>query len=136
MTTVVANKNSMASDSLCSHGGLKSAATKIIKVNGDLIGVAGDLSDLYKFIKWYKNKKLKMVPINSDILVLTKKGDLYTYEDDIGICVQEEFYAIGTGSYAAMAAMYMGATPEEAVEVACKVDIFSGGEVKCLKKEE
>ena len=41
--------------------------------------------------------------------------------------VLDDFYAIGSGDMAAMAAMHMGATAGQAVEVAAKVDLGTGG---------
>jgi ATP-dependent protease HslVU (ClpYQ) peptidase subunit len=59
-------------------------------------------------------------------LVLTRKG-LFEYGK---YCraerVLEPFYAIGSGCKAALGAMHMGADARRAVQVACKVDTYSG----------
>ncbi len=44
--------------------------------------------------------------------------------------IQEDIYATGNGRKYAIAAMDCGLSPKEAVKVAIKFDIFSGGEVQ------
>jgi hypothetical protein len=41
----------------------------------------------------------------------------------------DENRAIGRGAQAALGAMYMGATPEEAAQVACAVDPYCSGPI-------
>jgi ATP-dependent protease HslVU (ClpYQ) peptidase subunit len=44
--------------------------------------------------------------------------------------LRETFWAIGSGEQAAMVAMHMGATAKEAVEMAKRVDPYTGGRVR------
>ena len=134
MTTVVCSKKAMAADTKVVDDGLLSVGSKIIEVNGDLIGVAGDLRDLYRFEKWYKVQDHDLEMEDSTILVLTKCGKIYTYDGGIRIPVMEKFYAIGSGAHAAMAAMHMGADPKKAIEIAKKVDDGTGGKVEVRER--
>ena len=62
-------------------------------------------------------------------LVLDKDG-IYEYRFQlVPIRVEVDCWAIGSGAQAALGAMFMGATPEEAAEVACAIDPFCGGPV-------
>jgi hypothetical protein len=48
--------------------------------------------------------------------------------------IEAEFWAIGSGSKAARAALLLGADPTRAVEVACEIDnIFCGLPIQILK---
>lgn len=44
-----------------------------------------------------------------------------------------KFFAIGSGAPAALGAMHMGATAKEAVAVAKKIDIYTGGAIVAMK---
>jgi len=123
----------MAADSLVVDQGMRVKGDKIIKINGDICGVAGNLADLSKFHKWYLDQSDDLDTDDSTILVLTSKGELFTYESGVKMDVKEPFYAIGSGAQAAMAAMYAGKTPKEAVEIAKKIDVNTGGKVKTYK---
>ena len=62
-------------------------------------------------------------------LILDEDG-IYEYRFQlVSIRVEGDCWAIGTGAQAALGAMFMGATPEEAAQVACAIDPFCGGPV-------
>jgi len=50
--------------------------------------------------------------------------------------VNEKYFAVGSGSKVALGAMYMGATAEEAVKAASKIDPFTGGKVHVMSLED
>lgn len=134
MTTVVATRDCMAADKQVSDGGLRSSTTKILKVNGDLIGAAGNLRDLHRFAQWYQNPDKELDMDETDVLVLRKDGQLFHYDNGVAVPVEEDFYAIGTGAYAAMAALHLGYSPKEAIKVAHKVDIDTGNSVTVFRR--
>lgn len=111
---------------------------KIFRVGDAIVGAAGEAAAISRFLEWlhdgqeYEPPKFKK-DTELDVLVLTPAG-LFTYGWD---CRAEEildpFYAIGTGKQAALAAMHLGATPEQAVEIACKVDNATGGPIDVLE---
>jgi len=62
-------------------------------------------------------------------------GVLYTVGVDCGLvfknkCMKDELYAFGSGGDIAIGAMEMGASAEQAVEVAKRRDSKTGGEIK------
>ncbi len=135
MTIIAANKDMLCGDSQMSVDTLSTKGKKVYEVNGDFIGMSGDVSDQPQFLEWYKHKGEK--PVLDDgfsALVLTKKGKLMQYEDVlIPLPVNEKFHAIGSGAHFALGAMSAGATPEQAVRLTCKR--IDGCSLPVVKKE-
>lgn len=62
-------------------------------------------------------------------LVLDEDG-IYEYRFQlVPIGVEGDCWATGTGAQAALGAMFMGATPEEAAQVACAIDPYCSGPI-------
>lgn len=120
----------MAADSMTTaQGGIKTKDTKLVKVNGDIIGAAGDSQDGLAFIEWYKNQDGDLPEGLDDFeaLVLTKEGDILWYGNRlIPERIEEDYYCIGSGSHVAIGAMEHGATPAQAVATACRKTTGSG----------
>lgn len=131
MTTVVCTRDAMASDSQLS-GDFRASAKKIWKVKGNIVGVAGAYAPCVQFVRWLKGE-LEDDPDmeHVDAMVVTKDGRILHYNGTIDpFEVEDDFSAIGSGAQAALAAMYMGASLERAIEVASLVDVGSGGPVQ------
>jgi hypothetical protein len=108
------------------------------------IGCSGDSDGAPLFIEWYtefygtdycdKQILKRMFEFDTEALILNDDGSIET-GSTYGIihpCL-EPFYAIGSGTKAALAAMHMGAGAEEAVKIACKVDPHTGGEIQVFR---
>lgn len=137
MTTIAANRTCMAADSKVTDGDISYRADKIFAIRSDLVGVAGGTDATNMFLDWYmagKKTPGPELPKKSDFcaLVLTRTGLFYYSACCPPDALLEDFYAIGTGSMAALAAMTLGHPPEVAVEVACQISPGSGGPVKVL----
>lgn len=146
MTTIIATKNKLVSDSKVTLGkGYFYSADKIIKVKGMLIGAAGLAGDCSRFLEWAKDdfkakSKPKFEAIDPDdkfdgLIVMNNSIHYFCQEYPQPEKINAEFYGVGSGSKAARAAMIMGATPEQAVEIACQVDDFSGLPLQILTLE-
>lgn len=139
MTTIAVRAGKMAADSRVTYeteagGVLHFRTEKIFRVGRDIVGLAGESEPGLIFLDWYKaGAALKDRPgvlidgeADFTALVLTRKG-LFEYGK---YCraerVFEPFYAIGSGSKAALGAMHMGADAARAVRIACKIDPYSG----------
>ena len=138
MTTIVANKQRMLSDSRVSGNNNRIyEAPKLYRKGDAIIGCAGDNDAIETFVKWYGTKKKKPLfkSDSFDALVLTPQG-LYTYDET---CSRDfilgEFHAIGSGGDAALGALFMGADLETAVKIACKVDKYSGEPIQVMELE-
>lgn len=146
MTTIVGTKDVLVSDSkiimekLGDKAETQYEGPKLYRKGEAIIGTAGShvLGEI--FVKWFGTKKKKPTQFGKDVdfeaLVLTKDG-LYHYDEYLsGGKVLQPFFAIGSGSHAALGALHMGANAEMAVRVACKVDTMSGEPIQVMKLNE
>ena len=66
-------------------------------------------------------------------LLVDTKGAMWLYEGNMWQRVKGPYYAVGSGSILAFAAMDAGATAIEAVTIAARRDPFSGGKVTAVR---
>ena len=134
MTTIAANRSVMAGDSQATDGtGRKSTCTKIFSKQGCLIGFCGALSDGLRFKEAWPEVEGLDVDEGFEALVLAPTG-LHHYESSmVRMLIEDDFYAIGSGGDLARAAMYAGASPQKAVRIAAKLDVYTGGAVKSIR---
>lgn len=136
MTTIATDGWTMASDSRLSGEYLDSDYfVKIHRVHRCLIGGAGDPSEFLMWLNWFRHKQrdLDSYPDMSGetgILVLKQDRTVLHYAStpfpiSIGLPAAE-----GSGSHIALGAMDAGASPEEAVRIAIRRDVNSGGRVR------
>lgn len=135
MTTVAYKDNVIAFDSLYTANGLitESNGNKKITVNGVTFVFAGAQSDQGEIVKAYFNEPYSL------------KADMSALIDDNGtvyraaICNDDGFwkinisgkiYAIGCGRDHAFTAMDLGLTAAEAVKMAAKRDVYTGGRIR------
>lgn len=134
MTTIIAVRNvGLYSDSRCTSG-VSFSTRKIHKVGKALIGGAGTLADVLKFVQWVKDGgKGKCKIKDTDIIVMNKCGIfLHDGSHPDGFEVFDDVYAIGSGAIAALAAMKHGASPKQALKAAAEFDHMTGGKTQFL----
>ena len=150
MTTITYRAGVMCSDSQATRGDFidNKNTTKVYEVGGSLIGISGNAISAKKFVDWfadmtehstaqeafpYVNVTLPEKLVEEDFHALVVYPDQTAYEffgcDNIMEC-SEEYAAVGSGMLYALCAMDAGADAEEAVKVAIKRDVYSGGEVQ------
>lgn len=139
MTTIAYKDGWLVSDSRETSGERVDTdrCKKIYRLpDGSLYAGSGEsaiIMHLYQELLKAARVKKKVLPniqlkgINA-IVVANKKNVNY-YEKGIWTSLDYPF-AIGTGSHYALAAMDNGASAEEAVRIACKRDIYSGGRLQ------
>ena len=152
MTTIAVRNGIMAADSQVTceteAGGSRyfrctKMYPKVVRLNDApdenvIIGVSGDGFAALVFVDWYgsgKDKPNELIEGEADFsaIVLTSIG-LFEYDRWCrGEKVLEEFYAIGSGTKAALGAMHAGCSAKRAVEIACRVDSYSRLPVTALK---
>jgi ATP-dependent protease HslVU (ClpYQ) peptidase subunit len=134
VTTIAADLQSgtMASDSQWSDGAEKGTTRKVYRINGALIGFAGDWDLIAKALIWFRKGKEGPCP-RGEISALILNGKLTTWEPENGFMDQGRQFAIGTGGAAARAAMMAGVDVRKAVSIACKIDAQSGGPVRTYR---
>lgn len=112
---------------------LKGVAQEVI------IATAGESSPGMVFVDWFGSRKKP--PIDDFLtgeadftcLVLQHDG-LWEYDAWCrGVKILDEFYAIGSGAKAALGALHMGAGARKAVELACRIDHYSGLPVVAMR---
>lgn len=158
MTTIAFRDGVMCSDSQATRGDFidNTCTTKIYEVGGCLVGISGNAISAKKFVEWFSemaehsvaqesfpfvNITLPEKLVEEDFHALVAYPDNTLYEffgcDNIIECA-EEYAAVGSGMQYALCAMDSGASSEDAVAVAIKRDVYSGGDIQkfTLKVEE
>ena len=129
----------MASDSMASDGTTRSSVTKIFRIKDSVVGVSGAYSSCMAVIHWLKQGSPEDdIPDFKDVYALSLRssgiwmwdGHPHPYK------LNDKFAAVGSGSQAALAALHLGLSPKDSVQVAAKIDPSTGGRVvyKSLKK--
>lgn len=127
----------MAADTMVSDGDVKSRMTKILRIGDDLVGVAGEIPDIEAWLKWYRGGRRGKGPKLTTFAALVMRADgLAHFTGTQEMCVDQGFYAIGSGGKAALALLLAGHSCEEAVDYAVQVDANSSGplQVETLKQ--
>lgn len=147
MTTIAYRHGVMAADSRA-YAGFNAALgskTKIRRLeDGTLIGCSSNQVGLGEaVIDWYvrgakPDDAPKSAEINLSLLVVKPSGEAFFANDGFHLSgpIRADFFAIGTGHAAAQGAMHMGASAQEAVEIACRVDVWSGLPVVVLRHHD
>lgn len=144
MTTIVGTVDRLVSDSKIimekKNADTQYEGPKLYRKGDAIIGTAGSHALGESFVKWYGSKRKKPNGFGKEAdfeaLVITKNG-LYHYDEYLsGGRVLQSWFAIGSGSHAALGALHAGASPEEAVAIACKVDTMSGEPIQIMRLNE
>ena len=111
---------------------------KIVSKKGAILATCGDTELGVLFYQWWGTRRKKPeFPEKADFeaVVLDKNGKLWHYDETLTPAeILEPFFSIGTGAHAALGALHAGASPEQAVEIACKIDNNSGLPVQIIKR--
>lgn len=143
MTTIAANHECMAGDSLVTHDNVTYETTKVFRIREDIVGICGGLADGARFLEWYENGCKDDVSIDSEefsALVLRWGADgepelvLYNGAHKRGDVIKNRpNYAIGAGQLGAIVAMHLGKSPRSAVKAVAAVSPSTGGEIDVLR---
>jgi hypothetical protein len=136
MTTIAWRDGVLCADKKASAGGTAYKTTKLFRTKTHALAVAGVLGVGIKFAEWWRSDRSEDCPLSTQedddnstcILVMsleTGKAEFWEYPG-VGIPVEDEFCAVGSGQDLAVGAMAFGATAIEAVECACEWDNSSG----------
>lgn len=136
MTTIATDGKSMAGDGLGIDHVDTICSLSMLRVHhladGRVVGGAGSSFDVLAWKGWIEAGKVGACPIESDKfagLILNRDG-VVLWVDHKGREIETPApCAIGSGQDYALGAMEAGASPAEAVEIACRRDVYSGGEI-------
>ena len=139
MTTIAYRDGVLAADSLVTLGSTKvhGSYQKIRRIGQYLVGTAGSVACCQAFVDWLKSNDDSHPPPKGEYgaLIVDPRGRVREIENGSVLPVPRgaKFFAIGSGSPYALAAMYAGATAVDAVKIAAKIDTSTGLPVKTLK---
>ena len=148
MTTIAYKDGILASDSQETDGyNKRKCGPKIIKreiadsetgKQAILLGATGNSYAGAVAMDWYGTNQPPPQFHDDDFeLIIVDRSGVYTMDRYCRpIRTQEKFTAVGSGAAVALGAMYAGATAEEAVKIACKVDNYTSGKVITLTLDE
>ena len=157
MTTIAVKDGIMVGDGRCSLGStvIKDDMVKVFWINNHLMGGAGRARSISTFAQWLQ-KHTDYTIVNQEVgdlvdlippvlqddeeftaLVLTPDKQVLMYDGNVALNLGQDVPAsIGSGSVFALAAMDAGASAEEAVKIAMKRDVYSGGEITVVQLED
>jgi ATP-dependent protease HslVU (ClpYQ) peptidase subunit len=133
VTVIAFDGKTLAADKQSTSSGMISRVTKIQRIRGHLVGGSGDAPAVNEHKDWFERgadpkefpASLRADTFPSFLLVVTPDGRLLTYENGpFPIQLEDKHYAIGSGRDYALAAMHLGRTAVEAVQVA--IDLCDG----------
>lgn len=135
MTTIAASLDHqmIAADSRCSTDGWMFNVHKLRAGPQSAFGAAGTWEQILKFYAALEaNGEIEG---ECDVTVLElRKDSLYVYDGSLlAFPIKERFWAIGTGAPYAVAAMHLGKSPQEAVEIAMLYDPGTGGPIETMR---
>ena len=134
MTCIAWDGKTLAADKRVEYVGLARTVTKIFRFNNELLGISGNGAQGNEMIEWYKAgaKPAAFPPKQRErddwaSLIVIRECGVFYYERTPHPClVEDKIMAWGCGRDYALAAMHLGKTAREAVEIASVFDINCG----------
>lgn len=124
----------IASDSRISWENTMSKVCKLIRIGEFIYGCAGEWDKCLEAHAQIKAgtvidvEEVEIIRASPGLIELSDGKDFYP--------LREQFWAIGSGSLAALAAMNLGARPTQAIEIAAQFDPLTGLPIDCLTLAE
>lgn len=142
MTVIAWDGKTLAADKRATNNGHASTTTKIQRVGDMLIGMAGDACYARAMLEWARTgfdpatfpEHQKSKDDFVRFVVIEKSGRILEYElTPYPVVVEDRTIAVGSGRDYALAAMHLGKNAQEAVKVACALDIYCGNGIDVLE---
>ena len=133
MTTIIATPGGIYTDTLCTYT-VPFKTRKYERIGGSLYAGAGNLDELTRFFVWRRDGgDPPTLEDEIDVLEVCPEGIFIWGKKCVRIWVNEDVYAVGSGSEFAMGAIAMGAKPREAMKIAAKFDCKTGNQIEYVK---
>lgn len=138
MTTLAYRDGELATDSRVTQGDMivSDRRRKVHRLrDGSIVAWSGSVQQAELLLEAMRKKAKVKSPKLDEIaaLHLRTDGTLWEYEGEAWVKQDPGYYATGSGSPYAFAAMDAGASAKDAVRIALKRDAGSGGRVQSLK---
>ncbi len=140
MTTIACDGKSIASDGLVTGDGIihEMDAVKVFTLrNGGVVGMTGSMF-FHNDALDYLNGERDEIDFGDEFeaIVLYRGGVCYCFDGKGRKYKQSTPCASGSGASFALAAMLAGRDARGAVEIACKLDSYSGGQIRDVSPQE
>jgi 20S proteasome alpha/beta subunit len=135
MTTIVIDpkRKILVTDSQVSDedAGIKYSQNKVYAVPGGWLGAAGAVVDIQKAVRWARGelKRKPKMTFDNTFVMLTGDG-VFSATSALDWQSEDSPMAIGSGAMAAEAVLRLGMSAEDAVDMACQIDLRSSGPIK------
>lgn len=144
MTTIVYHRGILAADSMVTAGGRRFGfKTKIAKRKSLLAAACGSSPICRKFIDWFRAGMKGNAPsmkfdddISASAVIFTGDFRFVTFDIEGVNEIDAEFFVSGSGSRFALGALEAGLHPADAVRVATKHDLYTGGDILTLNRRD
>lgn len=142
MTCIAWDGHTLAADRLAVVGDRRATAKKLFPLgSGEVAAICGDHHEGLMLVQWYKDgadpEKWPAFQSEGDYttLVVASRGRGVKVFGKLPVAIQlsDKIFAWGSGGEAAMGAMHFGATAEQAVRAAIKVNAWCGNGVDKFK---
>ncbi len=147
MTVIAWDGKTLAADRLTNCQGVRMSVTKIHRLDGMLVGGAGELDMILEVVEWIRaGRNPATFPAaqrtrddNQAVLLVEQDWSrggapvvrLYT-RAPVAAPYESPFVAVGSGAVIAMTAMHLGKTAVEAAKLACELNQDCGGGIDAL----
>jgi hypothetical protein len=139
MSTIVYRDGIMAADTRYATEWLSPGnVQKIRRLRVGLVGLVGNPYLFDVMCEWLDNSgKRPDLKDDSAVLVIRHpSGTIEKHCHEGKIMINAPFVALGSGSMAALGALFHGATAEEAVRIAAQVDPWTGGAIQVERLDD
>lgn len=144
MTVIAWDGRTLAADKLATFGTTKHTTTKIFRVRDALVGYAGDADSGEEVLAWFRDgadpakfPAGQRGPDWAGLLVIRRGQPICRYErTPYPVMFHDTRFAVGSGREFALAAMHLGCSAKEAVQVAIELDSGCGHGIDTLTLEE
>lgn len=142
MTTLAYRDGVLAGDSLITSDGKRvGSMTKIARrSDGALCGVAGCASHIRAVLAWFLDGETPDDrPVIKDgdasFIIVRANGKVESHDERGFSDDTAPFHALGSGRDVAMGAMATGSTAIDAVKIAAKIDLCTGGPIRWVARK-
>ncbi len=143
MTIIAWDGSTLSADKRITNSGLARTVTKICRIGKSLVGMSGEMSLCLEMLEWLRAgadpAKMPAAQRNTDdwsVVAVCDHAGVHVYErSPHPITYEDNIWACGSGRDYAIAAMHLGKSAREAVEIACLFDVNCGNGIDTLDLE-
>lgn len=134
MTTIAYDGKLLAADTqvTCQNSFVAGFVNKIHKLSdGSYVAFAGNMNALPSILDYFETgKEPELKNVEFECLHISANGIAHDYYNDLQRGPAVIPWVGGSGAQIALSAMHCGKNAYEAVELACKLDIRTGGDIQ------